>query len=110
MLIVIAIVVVVVVAVVLLLTSNDRDNAPLITNLEDLRSLRFAIGPKLNLGPAPAPPSPTYRRTAGRQNPCLCPERCHVWPGGVGAGVCERLVSHAYDAPAFSWLPLRPQW
>ena len=26
----------------------------------------------------PALPSPTYRRTAGRQNPCLCPERCHV--------------------------------
>ena len=25
----------------------------------------------------PALPSPMYCRTAGRQNPCLCPERCH---------------------------------
>ena len=27
----------------------------------------------------PALPSPMYCRTAGRQNPCLCPERCHAW-------------------------------
>ena len=57
----------------------------------------------------PALPSPIYCRTAGRQNPCLCPERCHVWPGGADADICECLVLYGY-AFAFSWLPSWLQW
>ena len=70
--------------------------------------------PRLNCNathPAPpALPSPMYCRTVGRQNPCLCPECCHAWPGGANADICERLLPYGAASFASSWLPSWRQW